>query len=406
MRPTTTHVPPILAALAILGLGGVPAACAGPATYDKDRRSFHLRYTFAEVPSFGSFEGVRLAKATPDQERDVRAWLARASDVLYVITGKRARLGPVESVDSVEGADLLISVTGQPISATWSTMKAIGGRPGHCVVYYHSVKQLAEADAVPELVHNFSHYFFGMADEYIYENFPGGCPADVDAPGCLMDNYLTTGPRGGWSVFDGYCDNTNHNSQRAQPQSCQAIVDKFFEEYGNPPKVIDCAVPAFRKARQETIAEVRAYAQVQLRDKPTLPLDPVELRTRAETSLRDRLRKAGIAPPKEEVDLAVARIAGLITGRPRAVDESWIDARLKDQLRSKARELAARYPEGPEYPPSTRRMIIRKQLFVIALGLSGGFLPPARRRIIEQIVEDALKERKSTDARPAPAQAR
>jgi hypothetical protein len=401
MRPASAHVPLVVAALAILGLPGVRTARAGPATYDRASRSFRMTYTFARVPSFGSTDGAVVEKeVTREQDANVRGWLAQASPALRFITDGRAKVSSLDYVDSIEGADILVSLTGQPAAPSWATLNGIEGRPGHCVVYYHSVAHLGQEDAVANIVHSLGHYIFGLADEYDYDKFPGGCPANAHGPGCLMDNFLTEGPRGGWSAAYAFCDESDHNSQPAQPRSCQAIVDEFFEKRGQS---LDRATQAFRSARKETGAKVHAFARDQGRAQPAQPLDPKSLRDYAEKTLQELMKKEGIDRPKEEWGSIIGLIVHPFIPRPLTGHKGGIDFRLRNQLQEKARELAARYPEGTRYPPETRRKLIQKQLRVIAMGSSGGYLLPQWRQEIEEIVQEVMEGGKVPRAGVPPA---
>ena len=217
--------------LAIVALG--PPAQAGPARYDKDTRSFRFSYTFATLPgavgqgqaTVGTLVG-SVQKPSPEQEANVKVLVGKVSDVLFRATAGRAKISRLDYVDDIKDADIVVSLTGRPASAGWAIRGAINGQPGQIVFYYQSLVPEIQQDVVFTAAHEVCHYIFGLTDEYTPVYSPG-CPARAGTPGCLMDNFLS-GARGYMGRF---CAG-DHNEQGDQRQSCQAIVDKFFDDQG------------------------------------------------------------------------------------------------------------------------------------------------------------------------------
>jgi hypothetical protein len=173
-----------------------------------------------------SVVGATDVKQTPAQEDTVRGLVRLVSDVIYQITEGRARIGSLDYVDDIKDTDLIISMTGNPSSPGWSTMKGSDGQPGQMVLYYQSLATTTQQDIVFTATHETCHYLFGLADEYNYGNFPNGCPPRP-GPGCLMDNY-----RPGMRGFMGKLCDGEHNSQNTQRKSCKALVDDYFSAHG------------------------------------------------------------------------------------------------------------------------------------------------------------------------------
>src|SRR5262249_21638129 len=142
---------------------------------------------------------------------------------------------------------------------------------------------------------------------------------------------------------------------------------------------------ALRELKDKVSAKLLERAQEQLKSMPTVPLDSAKFREIATNLFHD----LSTNPPfktKDELESAVTQVVATIPGGARVSNAGQIDARLEKALWLKARELAARYPED-RFAPSTRQTLIRKQLLLIAMGASFGYLPPERRKLIEQIVE-------------------
>ncbi|MBX6312309.1 MAG: hypothetical protein IRY99_05230 [Isosphaeraceae bacterium] len=217
-----------------LGLGLISSpmgrdALAGPAHYDKDTKSFRFTYTFALLPGGGGDPQLgEVQRPTPDQEEVVKRLLGQVSDLLNTITGGRARINRLDYTDNIKEADLVVSLTGAPASPGYANLSSIEGRPGQIVLYYQSLEPKITQDVVFTVVHELCHYIFGLTDEYRPDNFPRGCPVRT-GPGCLMDNYYAAGGRGFMGRF---CNRNDHDSEPAQPLSCQDIVDRFFSDLG------------------------------------------------------------------------------------------------------------------------------------------------------------------------------
>jgi hypothetical protein len=396
MNPRAITAAPILViALAACATGGGRPAEAGPATYDSRTRSFHFRYTFAAVPvgDFGA-DIVKDAPAqtpTPEQDRVIRSLLADGAEILFAITDQRAKVGQFDHVDSVEEADLVVSLTGRPSAPSWSARGKIEGRPGHCVVFFGPLMDLMESnrqDAVAVIAHDlFGHYVFNLVDEYDPAKFPKGCPVAPSGPGCLMDNFLSTGSGRGWSGW--LCDDGNHNVQPAQTKSCQALVDEFFAARGNPAKVVDREAGEFRDVRRAARQQAMEFAQRQIHGKTTLAVDPAMLRDESRKILQRLLDEKKLSRRTEEVERAVREIAGAAAGGVRLELRGRIDNRLDERLRTKAAELAARYPPGG-HPRSTRLALIRKELHILAIEELFSTLHPQECQRIEEIVREAV----------------
>ena len=241
------------------------AAYGGPARYDKDAKSFRFTYTFATLPG-GAGQGAAttgalvgsVQKASAAQEATVNDLLGRVSDTLFRATAGRGKIGKLDYVDDIKNADIVVSMTGQPLSPGWAIRNAIDGRPGQIVLYYQSLVLKIEQDVVYTIAHEMCHYIFDLTDEYIPSNFPRGCPPHT-GPGCLMDNY-NSGARGYMGRF---CA-SDHDGEPNQPLSCQAIVDKFFTDRGvsidpkaAPNPAADPRVPLVESA----LGQVRAKRQ-------------------------------------------------------------------------------------------------------------------------------------------------
>ncbi len=252
---SATHLLKLLAIGVFLAEGLFSAsAIAGPATYDKESKSFRMTYTFANLDGAGIGDGVIGAayKPTPDEEQLINALAAQVSDLLFKATEGRAKIGRLDFVDDIKNADFVVSKTGKPSSSGWATRGAIDNKPGYIVLYYETLLRNIKQDVVYTGAHEVSHYVFGLIDEY---TLPGGCPAR-SGPGCLMDNYFSS-MRGYMGRF---CNSADpHNVSQAQQLSCQQIVDQFFAERGveKDPSSVDVAA-----ADPRTILIVTAIGKV------------------------------------------------------------------------------------------------------------------------------------------------
>ena len=234
MSPPSRPIRLLATAIAIgfaWGLAPEPAR-AGPTSYDKETRSFRLTYTFADLPGagVGDFGGNYVAasvKPTPDQETLFKSLAAQVSDVLFKATEGRARISRLDYVDDIKNADIVISRTGAPLSAGWANRGCINNKPGYVVLYYQTLLPYIRQDVVYAGAHELSHYIFNVVDEYS-PNASNPCPLPGTGPGCLMDNYYSSA-RG---YMGRYCNRGEHHSSADQVQSCQEIVDKFFDDLG------------------------------------------------------------------------------------------------------------------------------------------------------------------------------
>jgi hypothetical protein len=259
-------------------------ALAGPASYDKETKSFRFRYTFANLPAgVQSVVGAVDVKPTHEQEMTVRSLVSLVSDVLNQVTQGRGKIGSADYVDDIKDADLVVSLVGAPSSPGWSTMKGSDGKPGQMVLYYQVLATTTKQDVVFTASHEICHYLFGLADEYNYSNFPSGCPPQP-GPGCLMDNY-----RPGMRGFMGKLCDTNHNSQNAQVKSCKDIVDDYFAAHGvteTDPNITPFVPDAGPTVIAAAISQTRAEAAKKFQSSRSGSLSPSGLRSFTSKTLK------------------------------------------------------------------------------------------------------------------------
>ena len=328
-----------------------------------------------------------------DQESFVRGMIRDVSDTLFAITGGRARISSLDYVPEIKSADIIFSPTGAAGRPGFTVMSDIEGRPGHIVVFVPSLMEMPREDAIASIVHDLGHYIFGLPDEY---NAPGGCPKDPpgkSSPGCLMDNYLSTGPRKGWSGT--ICNEGNHNPDQPEKRSCQAIVDEFFAQhkvgkggsYGqdNPvDKVVRSTLsqvrsnPAFAKVVPKYVIMASSLSLSDLG--PSSKQDDAfqEEILKILKSEADR-QKIILAPAQEEYAIKRVVVALSVHLSPA------LDAR----LRREASELVTRYATNPK---SIRNLIVQKRLLEIALEapeFHGDLRPEVRCYIIEDVAKKA-----------------
>lgn len=236
-RRRATPIPGRLAFLALLIAAA--AAQAGPARYDPATRSVRIAYTFAEIPSFGMTAEQLQAlgsrqNPTEDQEAYIRALIKDAGTVLHDVTGGRANIAPLDYVDNVKDADMVITLTTDPGRGGWAMLGTIEGRPGQIGLYYKVLKKTPREQSALTVAHELAHYLFALPDEYASGGGRGVCPrVNPQGPGCLMDNYFQ---RGGH--YGRFCDD-DHNASAPSPatlihghkadESCQYWVDRFFQ---------------------------------------------------------------------------------------------------------------------------------------------------------------------------------
>lgn len=290
MRRASKAATLLVTALAVAwGLPGGRSQ-AGPARYDVKDKSFTFAYTFAALTPGVLDTSAIGAPQTPNPEQNalVRALLKEVSDALFQATGGRAKIARLDMVDDIKSADIVISLTGQPEPHAWATLNGFDGKPGQMAFFYNTQANQTlynRRDAVLTAVHEMGHYLFGLADEYDLSAFPGGCPlANPGGPGCLMDNYNTNGTRHGW--YGRFCKD-DHNTSSRQPQSCQAIVDKFFTDRNVPESsvtqtedqvVMNLASAALGEAREQVEATRPATSTTSTQ--ATLPAEPIRERAR------------------------------------------------------------------------------------------------------------------------------
>src|SRR5271166_1029683 len=195
------------------------SAVAGPATYDKETKSFRFYYTFTNAAGSPQDLGA-VVKPSAEEEANVNQLVSAVSQILFQATEGRAKIGRLDYVDNAKDADLVISLSPRPASSGVSNLHTIEGNPGHIVLYYQTLLPYIRQDVINTTVHEVGHYVFGLADEYNYGNFPGGCPPDpsLRSPCCLMDNYLTSARN--W--MGRFCRDGEHNKTATQERSCQS----------------------------------------------------------------------------------------------------------------------------------------------------------------------------------------
>jgi len=265
MKPAT-HFLKLLAigALLIEGLLST-SAIAGPATYDPETKSFRFRYTFTNAAGSPQELGA-VVKPSTEEEAKVNELVSAVSQILFQATEGRAKIGRLDYVDNVKDADLVVSLSPRPASSGVSNLQAIEGNPGHLVLYYQTLLPYIRQDVVNTSVHELGHYVFGLADEYNYGNFPGGCPPDpsLKSPGCLMDNYLSSARN--W--MGRFCRDGEHNKTATQERSCQSIVDQFFADRGVTDKdPTALAAPGIGSGKETVIASTLGKVRAEMEKK-------------------------------------------------------------------------------------------------------------------------------------------
>ena len=266
----------------------VGVSLGGPASYDKESKSFRFKYTFANLPAgVQSVVGAIDVKPSQDQEATVRGLVSLVSEVLNQVTQGRGKIGSADYVDDIKDADLVVSLVGSPSSPGWSTMKGSDGKPGQMVLYYQTLATTTKQDVVFTAAHEMCHYLFGLADEYNYSNFPNGCPPQSGAPptpGCLMDNY-----RPGMRGFMGKLCDTNHNSQGTQVKSCKALVNDYFAAHGvteTDPNIAPFVPDAGPTVIAAAISQTRAEASKKSQSGRAGSLSPTALKSFTSKTLK------------------------------------------------------------------------------------------------------------------------
>src|SRR5271157_539822 len=265
MKPATHFLKQLaIGALLIEGLLSA-SAIGGPATYDKDTKSFRFRYTFTNAAGSPQELGA-VVKPSTEEEAKVNELVSAVSQILFQATEGRAKIGRLDYVDNVKDADLVVSLSPRPASSGVSNLHTIEGNPGHIVLYYQTLLPYIRQDVVNTSVHELGHYVFGLADEYNYGNFPGGCPPDpsLNSPGCLMDNYLSSARN--W--MGRFCRDGEHNKTATQERSCQAIVDQFFKDHGDPDKdPTALAAPNIGSGKETVLASTLGKVRAEIEKK-------------------------------------------------------------------------------------------------------------------------------------------
>ncbi len=375
---------------------------AGPTTYDKATRGFRFTYTFADLPSgqIGSVVGAVARKPTNEQEANVRLFVEQVSELFSAITEGRAKISQLDYVDDIKNADLVISLSGQPRSAGWAMRGAIDNRPGQIALYYNTLVPEVRQDVVFTVVHEICHYIFGLADEYDQSQFPGGCPRGT-GPGCLMDNYLS-GARGFIGRLCGR--GINHNSQPGQPDSCQEIVDRFFNDRGVSREAVLATTPT-DAAKKTVIATAVAQVRAEAKKDPARATGS-RLRSFAGNLLKDLIAQFNQGNSTKliftrdqltEATRLIADVGSFLTAkRPPRLDPS-----LFDQFRAEAKRLAGTDKIRERTSELSRTTAIRSGLRAflqamreqVPVGLSAEVLPPEEERtMIDQLAREAAQD--------------
>lgn len=367
-------------------------ASAGPVRYDPTTKSLKFTYTFAAV-SPGVLSGTAIGQPqdpTAEQHAIVRGLLKEVSDALSLATRGRASISSLDRVDNVKDADIIISMTGKPASPGWAMPGAIEGKPGQIAMFYQTLADQPaynRRDAVLTTVHEICHYIFQLTDEY---NFSRGCPlANPGGPGCLMDNYLTNGTRHGW--YGRLCNDQDHVGDPRQRNSCQALVDQFFAQRGNPtPSTEDQTDQKFENLADAALGKAKeeVQAKIQKSTSTLLSVSSGTLRSAADRFLRDQVKKNGLNVPAEQIRRALERIgkesSSVPFGRTGRFSEDLVS-----RLRARGRSLAQLFDKGRE---TSRRPKILRELLQIArtAGEVGGApLTTDERKFVDQIARDA-----------------
>lgn len=409
---TTGAVSRALRLLAPAAMGAalmaVGPATAGPATYDRETRSFRLTYTFADLPGAGIGDRVPIVganqKPTAEEEATIKALTAQVSNVLLQATEGRAGIGRLDYIDDIKGADIVVSRTGKPSSAGWAVRGAIDNRPGYLVLYYQTLVPFIKQDVVYTATHELCHYAFGLVDEY-QPNLPQGCPTRPGAA-CLMDNYFSS-MRGYMGRF---CNDTEHVPSATQPTSCQRVVDRFFDSRGvsrggsgvlantetvpDPRDQIVQTVLGKVRARREEMAGSKKPGSSTSSNGGTLRTFATKaLKELVEDFNRNNPKKAIFTPAKitEAVKLIVNVGTFVATGKPPGLEDAVFN-----MIRAEAKRLGQKF--AADKTEQGRASKIRAQLtqFVGGLAKENAFGTPdfprdQQRSLIESLAREEAR---------------
>jgi len=430
----------------------VTMAHAGPAKYDQEKRTIRLTYTFATIPSPNMTPdqiqqlGQR-QEPTEEQEKNVRSLFQEANAALFDATGKRAKIDPLDYVDTIKAADVVISLTDFPDRGGFATLGTIEGRPGQVGLYYRVLfEKNQRQEAALTIAHEVCHYLFGLPDEYSNGTI---CPStNAGGPGCLMDNYFTR--RGFYGKF---CQ-ADHNPNAPNPmtlahehtagQPCQLWVDRFFQlrppsaavpfdEHQAEPLTLNSEQPftgRFRALVNSAIMVARADAAKGGIGKNRATIDPgsselSKVKNIAKKFLESQLKAFSldsdfIKPTKDQVSTAIDLIArSALTddlGMAIKPTESFT-MEIINKLRTKAREKISAQPpkakEGDDLHEGLSEGTLAQKLkmfqpainevkkFLLSyikesFGLKVGSAPgadtvgPAEQRVVERIAREAV----------------
>ena len=233
-----------LAAALVLVLLVLPAppVLGGSGRYDADAEVFNLIVSLDW-------------EASAPQIQEIEDRFTQASELLYDVTDGAMRFGKVTIFDEGVGREFA------DISINWGSGGAVGP-PGPGVfgvsaqlfstgeIYVDPKEQ--EDDTWQTIVHEFSHYAFGIKDEYKGPGpMPGTtvwseCSPPPSTSGCIMDNYKD--PR--WQMVSEFCWHDNHDpdgdsgQEFIWGQSCWDTIDDFYPTISAPGMGPDDPAPA------------------------------------------------------------------------------------------------------------------------------------------------------------------
>ncbi|MEJ7638528.1 MAG: hypothetical protein WKF75_11285, partial [Singulisphaera sp.] len=174
-----------------------------------------------------------------------------------------------------------------------------------------------------------------------------------------------------------------------QRNSCQALVDQFFAQRGNPtPSTEDQTDKKFENLADAALGKAKEEAQAKIQ-KSSSSLASVSsglLRTVADRFLRDQVKKNGLNVPAEQIRRALERI-----GKESSNVSFDRTGRFGEDLvwPGPGRSLAQLFDKGSD---TTRRSKILRELLQIAktaVEVGGAPLTADERKFVDQIARDA-----------------
>ena len=235
--------------------------------------AIRLNYTYAELPFAGMTPGQvqqvgKLQVPEGDQDKNFRSIFASAAAVITAATRNKVRFEGLDYVSEVLSADVIVSLNGGSGRTGWATPGAFGDQPGQVGLYYQSLAKEREEDAILIVAHLLSHYLFDLPDELDQQETRAACPKqNPDGPGCLMDNFLSAGPR--WGYYGKFCGDKDHNpdapvsatlsAEHAAKESCQFRINQFLRRNGVSGDISASSAPTDRFQSLEIAA--RSYTR-------------------------------------------------------------------------------------------------------------------------------------------------